>query len=148
MGLLWALGGASVGGGIELLDKALPGGLDFASRVDMWPQTLAIPGFLSGVLFATLLMLASLVGGRSRSALTPSRFVGVGAVAGALLGALAVRIGAPVLFVGISTLWGVLAASGSLWIARRATTRELLARGHVDLAEERLLAERHGGPTR
>jgi hypothetical protein len=134
MGFVWAIGGACVGGVIELIDNVLPGSLPFVSRVDMWPQTLAIPGFISGVLFACTLMLASRpIRRRVEAAPTPSsplsfgRFAAVGAVAGVLLGALAMGIGAPLLFVGVTTVWGVAAASGSYFFARRSMARELIA---------------------
>jgi hypothetical protein len=127
MGLLWAAGGAGVGGLIELLDNVLPGGLAMASAVDMWPQTLAIPSFLGGVVFAVVLGIA---GGRRRfDELSLPQFAAWGAVAGLLLGGLGMSIGAPIVFMGITTLWSAIAASGSLVLARRAEHRELLASG-------------------
>jgi hypothetical protein len=127
MGLLWAVGGAGVGGLIELLDNVLPGGLAMASAVDMWPQTLAIPSFLGGVVFAVVLGIA----GRRRrfDELSLPQFTGWGAVAGLLLGGYAVSNGAPVLLMGITTLWSAIAAAGSLALARKAEDRELLAAG-------------------
>jgi hypothetical protein len=87
-----------------------------ASRVDMWPQTLAIPGFIGGVLFAVVLMIAAR---RQRSdQLSMPRFSALGAVAGLALGALAMAIGAPVMFLGIMTFAGTIAAAGSLLRAR------------------------------
>ena len=116
MGLLWAVGGFGVGGVIELLDNVLPGGLAMASRVDMWPQTLAIPGFIGGVLFAVVLMVAAR---RQRfDQLSMPRFSALGAVAGLALGALAMSIGAPVIFLGIMAFAGTVAAAGSLLLAR------------------------------
>ncbi len=53
MGLTWALGWAVVGGAV------MEGIVDPDGRIlDMWPQTLAIPGFLGGVVFAFLLWIA------------------------------------------------------------------------------------------
>lgn len=116
MGLLWAVGGFGVGGVIELLDNVLPGGLAMASRVDMWPQTLAIPGFIGGVIFAVVLMVAAR---RQRfDQLSMPRFSALGAVAGLALGALAMSIGAPVMFLGIMAFAGTVAAAGSLLLAR------------------------------
>jgi hypothetical protein len=87
-----------------------------ASRVDMWPQTLAIPGFIGGVHFAVVLMIAAR---RQRSdQLSMPRFSALGAVAGLALGALAMAIGAPVMFLGIMTFAGTVAAAGSLLLAR------------------------------
>jgi hypothetical protein len=118
MGLLWAAGGAGVGGLIELLDNVLPGGFPMASAVDMWPQTLAIPGFVGGVVFAVVLGIA---GSRRRfDELSLPAFAAWGAVAGLLLGALATSIGAPMVFIAITTLASAFAASGSLLLARMA----------------------------
>ncbi len=118
MGVLWAVGGMGVGGVIELLDNVLPGGLAMASKVDMWPQTLAIPGFIGGVIFAIVLMVAAR---RQRfDELSMPRFAAWGALAGLALGALAMAIGAPVMFLGIMSLAGTVAAASSLLLARRA----------------------------
>jgi hypothetical protein len=132
MGLLWAAGGAGVGGLIELLDNVLPGGFALASAVDMWPQTLAIPSFLGGVIFALVLGIA---GARRRfDELSVPLFAAWGAVAGVLLGALGMAMGAPLVFMGITTLWSASAAAGSLALARRSEDRELLAAG-ADVAD-------------
>ena len=129
MGLLWALGGIGIGGVIELLDNILPGGLSYASRVDMWPQVLAIPGFIGGLLFAVVLMIA---GGRSRfDELSLPRFTAWGAVAGALLGGIAMTIGAPLTFVPITMAAGAAAAAGSLLLARRASAPVAIDAGHT-----------------
>jgi hypothetical protein len=132
MGLLWAAGGAGVGGVIELLDNVLPGGLAMASAVDMWPQTLAIPFFLGGVLFSVVLGIA----GRRRrfDELSLPQFTAWGAVAGLLLGLRAVTAGAPVIALGITTLGSAIAAAASLALARRSEDRELLAAG-ADVAD-------------
>jgi hypothetical protein len=127
MGLLWAAGGAGVGGLIELLDNVLPGGFPMASAVDMWPQTLAIPFFLGGVLFSVVLGIA----GRRRrfDQLSLPQFSAWGALAGLLLGLLPVSRGAPAVFLAVTTLVSAVAAAGSLALARRAENRELLAAG-------------------
>lgn len=116
MGMLWAAGGFGVGGVIELLDNVLPGGLAMASRVDMWPQTLMIPGFIGGVLFAIVLMIAARR--QHVDQLSMPTFAAMGAVAGLALGAIAMAIGAPVMFLGIMTVAGTAAATGSLILAR------------------------------
>ena len=127
MGLIWAAGGLAVGGLIELLDNVLPGGLAMASAVDMWPQTLAIPSFLGGVLFAVVLGIA---GGRRRfDELSLPQFTGWGAVAGLLLGGFGVSKGAPLFFMAITTVWSAVAAAGSLALARMTEDRALLAAG-------------------
>jgi hypothetical protein len=125
MGLAWALAGMLVGGLFELIDNVLPGALPFITRVDMWPQTLAIPGFLGGVVFAIVLGIA---GSRRRfSELSVPRFAAWGAVAGAVLGGWAVSKGAPILFLGIATVGSTILASGSLALARVAERRALLS---------------------
>jgi hypothetical protein len=132
MGLAWAIAGATVGGVFEAIDNVLPGALPFIARIDMWPQTLAIPGFLGGVVFSVVLAIA---GSRRRfRELSLPRFAAWGAVAGLLLGGLAVAAGAPVLFIGITTLFSATAAAGSLALARMAEKRELLDAGE-DAAE-------------
>ena len=134
MGLIWAVGGMGVGGLIELLDNVLPGGLAMASAVDMWPQTLAIPGFIAGLVFGAVL---AIVGSRRRfDELSLPRFTAWGAVAGLLLGGLTMVLGirAPVLAVTITTLGSAVAAAGSLVLARFAERRELLSAG-ADVTE-------------
>lgn len=130
MGLLWAVGWAGVGGVIELLANVLPGGLLMASAVDMWPQTLAILGFRRGVVFGVVLGIA---GGRRRfEEFSLSQFAAWGAVAGLVLGAVAMAKGAGVVFVGITTLLSAVAGAGSLALARMAEKRELFDSGaHV-----------------
>ena len=53
-----AVGGALVGAAIEALNDLLPGGLAFASLVDIWPPVLAVAGFLGGFVVATVLAVA------------------------------------------------------------------------------------------
>ena len=124
MGLAWAFGGAMVGGFFELVDNVLPGALPFVSRVDMWPQTLAIPGFLGGLIFSIVLAIA--VRHRRFSELSLSRFAAWGALAGALLGGWALAAGAPLLFLGITTVASAAFAAGSLTLAKVAEHRALL----------------------
>lgn len=127
MGLVWAGGGAAIGGVIELLANIIPGGFAFASRVDMWPQTLAIPGLIAGIIFAALLM----VGARHRrlDELSLPMIAGWGAAAGALMGMIAMTIGAPLGFIAITALFGALGGSLSLGVARLAGHRERLHQG-------------------
>ena len=139
MGLVWAAGGAGIGGIIELLDNILPGGLPMASAVDMWPQTLAIPGFIGGVIFAVVLGIAG--GNRRFGELSLPRFAAWGAVTGLLLGVLGVWAGAPLFFAGITTLTSVVAASGSLTLAKMAERREPLYVGE-DIADLALMEGR------
>ena len=53
-----AVGGALVGAAIEALNDLLPGGLAFASLVDIWPPVLAIIGLFGGLVVATVLAVA------------------------------------------------------------------------------------------
>ena len=130
MGLIWAVGGAGVGGVIELLDNVLPGGLAMAGAVDMWPQTLAIPSFMGGLLFGVVLGVA---GARRRfHELSLPLFAGWGALAGLLLSTYAVSRGAPGFFLGIATAWGAVAAAGSLALARAGERPAALADGTGD----------------
>jgi hypothetical protein len=132
MGITWALAWAIVGGAI------MEGIVDPNGRIlDMWPQTLAIPGFLSGVLFSVVLGLTE--GRRRFEELSLSRFARWGAVAGAVLGGVALAAGAlpalplvlrlAVLF-GPTTLLGAASASGTFVLAKKAAGRQLLAAGY------------------
>lgn len=135
MGLVWALGWAIAGGGI------MEGIIDPQGRIlDMWPQTLAIPGFLGGVVFAALLSVAE--GRRRFEELSVRRFAAWGALTGLLLGGLALAAGAapglPLLLraaviVGPVTVLSALSAAGSLALARRAARREALDPGAAGL---------------
>jgi hypothetical protein len=127
MGAVWAAGAAGVGGLIELLDNVLPGGLSMESAVDMWPQTLAIPGFVGGVVFSVVLGIAARR--RRFDELSIPRFAAWGAVAGLVLGGVAAVIWAPLAFVAITTVASAGAASGSLALARAAAQPRLLDAG-------------------
>ena len=139
MALVWAVGGLGIGGLIELLDNVLPGGLAMASAVDMWPQTLAILAFRRGVVFAIVLGIAK--GRRRFEEFSLAQFAAWGAVAGLVLGVLAVAMGAGVVFVGVTTLLSALAGAGSLALARTAEERGLLD-GRESVAEAGLAAGR------
>ncbi len=130
MGVIWALAWAVIGGGI------MEGIVDRDGRIlDMWPQTLAIPGFLSGVLFSVLL----LVGDRRRrfDELSHSRVATWGIGAGIALGSVALALGAgpgitPV-WLRLLTIYGPLtvlttaSATGSLALARKAQDKHRLS---------------------
>ena len=128
MGLTWAVGWAVVGGGL------MEGLVDPHGKIlDMWPQTLAIPGFLGGAVFSMVLGIAA--GGRRFDELSLSRFGAWGAVAGLLLGVFAVGTGMAsgvlplwlraVVIIGPMTLLSAVSASGSLALARMAERRAL-----------------------
>lgn len=123
LGLLWAAGGALVGGLIELALNILPGS-DLFLGVDMWPAVLAIPGFLLGVTFSGVLWLVE--GRRGFEELKLSRLALLGAAGGVALGAF---FGLPLVGVVTLTLFSGASAAGSLALARRANARELIGGG-------------------
>jgi hypothetical protein len=126
MGMVWALAWGVIGGGI------MEGIVDPHGRLlDMWPQTLALPGFISGVAFSLLLWLAE--GRRRFDELSHGRFAAYGAVVGLTLGGLALLAGfAPrldlwarvALALGPLTLVTTASAAGTLAMARLAARRE------------------------
>lgn len=125
LGVIWAGGGAFIGGLIELISNIFPGlPLYF---IDMWPQTLAIPGFLGGVIFSVVLGVAAR--NRRFDELSFPFVVGWGAFGGVLLGGLLTALGVtPLVFVPAVLLSG-LGASLSLGFARMASRWELLGPG-------------------
>jgi hypothetical protein len=132
MGVAWAIGWGFAGGLIELASN-LGIHLPWFSLIDMWPQTLAIPGFLGGVIFSVVLRIAA---GRKRfDELSVRRFGVWGAVAGAVVGGLLLSTGllsgvfASVLvratvILAPFTLLSAASASGTLALARKATQRD------------------------
>lgn len=132
--LVWALVWALPGGAIEAVDNVAPGALSFAGEVDMWPQTLGIPGLLAGVLFWALLMITER--GRSVAELSPARSGAWGAVSGVLIGALVVWVMDTGLsdpwqlataLVGIAALLGAVSGVVSPLVFRYATQRRVPA---------------------
>lgn len=123
LGVLWAIGGAMVGGAIELVLNILPGP-DLFLGVDMWPAALAIPAFLAGVLFSFVLTLVE--GRRSFEALTLPRVALWGALGGLLLGTV---VGLPLVVITALTLTSGGSAAGTLALARRARQPELIGGG-------------------
>lgn len=132
MGFTWAIGWAIVGGGI------MEGIVDPHGRIlDMWPQTLAIPGFVGGVVFAGMLWMAE--GRRRFDELSLPRFGALGALVGVLLGGLALAAGAAggvasfwlraAVIVAPVTLLSAASATGALALARKAQQREALSAG-------------------
>jgi hypothetical protein len=135
LGVVWAIGWAVVGGGI------MEGLVDPNGRIlDMWPQTLAVPGFISGVLFSLLLWAAE--GRRRFEELQLPRFTALGALTGLLLSGAALSagflshtlsLGARLAFVMAPvTLLSAGAAFGTLAVARAAERRAALAAARQD----------------
>lgn len=120
MGLTWAVGWGLVGGMIEALSNIAPG-LQWPYVIDMWPQTLAIPGFFCGAAFSVALRLAA---GRRREfgEVSIPRFAALGALAGGTLGLIT---GAPIVILTALTLMSAASAAGTLAIARASTRAAL-----------------------
>lgn len=130
MGLVWAAVWAPAGVVIGLVVD--PDG----SMDEMWAAVGAYPGFLGGVVFSAVLGVAA--GRRRLEQLSLPRVAAWGGAAGLLVGALPFALGAStterplrlaVVTVGGIVLLSAASATGSLALARRAQTRELLAAG-------------------
>jgi len=128
MGLIWGVGWAIVGGAI------MEGIVDPHGKIlDMWPQTLAIPGFLCGAVFSVMLGIAA--SGRRFDELSLPRFAALGAGTGLLLGVLAAITGpeslplwlrAAVVITPLTVL-SAASAAAALAVARMAERRALPA---------------------
>jgi hypothetical protein len=138
MGLIWGVGWAIVGGAI------MEGIVDPHGKIlDMWPQTLAIPGFLCGAVFSVLLGIAA--SGRRFEELSLPRFGALGAGTGLLLGVVAAATGPASLplwlraavVIAPLTILSAASATASLAVARLAERRSLRAPG-ADDADVRL----------
>jgi hypothetical protein len=119
MGLVWGVTWGVVGGGIMEVFVDPHGEI-----LDMWPQTLAIIGFVGGLAFSAVLGLAA--GNRRFAELSFLQFALWGAVAGVLQGAFATTFGAPAAFVAFTTVVSALAGCASLALARMADGRRSL----------------------
>ena len=121
MGLVWAVGGAVIGGVMEFLANLFPA----LNVVDMWIQPIAITGFFAGVIFSGVLALAAR--NRRFDELSASRMAGWGALGGLAAGVLVIAIGAgPIFWILLaSTLVSSAAATGTLAVARVAERRSL-----------------------
>jgi hypothetical protein len=118
MGIFWALGGAFLGGLIELLDN-IGVAWSWIDGVDMWIPLLAIPGFFGGIAFSLVLGIAG--HRRKFEELSLPKFTAWGALSGLILGgiALALGINIPALFVlAAPALFCATAATGTLALAR------------------------------
>ena len=126
LGFIWALGWGLVGGFV------MEAFVDPHGRIaDMWPQGLAMTGFLGGLIFSVVLWMTE---GRRRFDELSLPRVGVwGAIAGALMILVGISIGLqlPVALMLLApvTLLSAASATGSLALARRASDRQLLGVG-------------------
>lgn len=109
--VLWVIGwGLGFGGIMELID---PDG----KIQDVWPTVLAIPGFIGGIVFSALLLIAERR--RSFDDVPLARFALWGAVTGIVLGVLTIpaEVGdvspGAAGMIGIATTLGLVAAIGS-----------------------------------
>ena len=124
MGGIWALGGAAIGGLMELVANFVPG-LNF---VDMWIPLFAIPGFVGGMIFS--LVIGIVARHRKFEELSLPAFAAWGALGGVLLVLLAAVIGWGGPFLAIPfILMSAGGAAGSLAIARMAERRDALGAG-------------------
>lgn len=136
MGLTWAVAWAVPAGVIEAIDNIAPSAHGFTRQVDMWPQTLGLPGLVAGVVFSVLLLGTE---GRRRFAEVPLLRGGAwGAVAGLLVGALVVWVVAPglsepaslaVSLAGIAAVLGALSGASSILLFRYVARRRSSAAG-------------------
>ena len=131
MGLMWAVPWAIVAVVIGMV-------VDPDESMDeMWPLIGAYPGFLGGVLFSIVLSIAERR--RNLSELSVRRFGAWGAAAGLVIGVVPFMLGTPspevdvarlaAVVIGSFTLMSAASAAGSLALARRGETRELLGDG-------------------
>lgn len=118
MGLIWAIGGAGVGGIIELVANFVP----VLNFIDMWIPLFAIPGFVGGMIFSLVIGIAARH--RKFEELSIPAFAAWGALGGVLLVALAAVIGWGGPFLAVPfILMSAGGAAGSLAIARMAERR-------------------------
>jgi len=127
MGLTWAVGWAFVGVLIELIMYlGVPMGW-FVNVFDAPLPSLAIPGFVGGAVFSTVLGIA----GRRRrfDELSLPRFGAWGAVGGVLLGLIptvvavsagTASVAVALVIIGTLTFLSAVSATGSLMLARKA----------------------------
>jgi hypothetical protein len=134
LALTWAIGGAFLGFGIEMIHNIWPNPL--GALVDIWPAALAYPAFFGGLAFSVVLGIAArrrrfvelslpkfgawgAVGGLLVS-LIPAAMVGVGlASANAPIWQITAALAGPLM------LGTAAAAAGSLALARKAEYRAL-----------------------
>ena len=132
MGLIWAAGGAAVGGLMELIANFVPA-LNF---IDMWIPLFAIPGFVGGMIFSAVIGIAARH--HRFEELSLPAFAAWGALGGVLLVLVAAVIGWGGPFLALPfILMSSGAAAGSLAIARMAEKRETLGAG-TDAGQPRL----------
>lgn len=120
LGAIWAGGGAFVGGMVELVSNLFPSlPLGF---IDMWIPTLAVPGFVGGVIFAGVLGVVAR--NRRFDELSMGGMTAIGVGGGVVLAGAMMLLGAgPLILLPATVLSGVGAAL-SLGLARLAEREE------------------------
>lgn len=127
MGLIWAIAWGGVGGAVmeTIIDP-------HGQIADIWPAILGLPAFLGGVIFSLVLGFAERR--RRFDELSIPRFGAWGGVAGLVVGAVPVALGAgsdelPMLLRALSIMgplgfMGGISAAGSLALARMGGERD------------------------
>ncbi len=137
LGLVWAVAWSGVGAILGLVVGVFGAPVDGLATVVFGAfSTFATMGFVGGVAFSTVLVIAE--GRRRFDEMSLPRFAAWGAVGGLLLAALMFTVGwgstpGDVIFMGIMPLLGARSAARSLALARRAEDRELLESGEEAL---------------
>ena len=139
MALVWGFIWMLPGGAIEAVDNVAPAAHGFTRLIDMWPQTLGLPGLVAGLLFSVLLVVTE--GRRRYAEVGLGRAAAWGAVAALLVGGLVVWAIAPGLsepaslaavLMAYAGLMGVVAGAGSVLLFRyRAQRAGTLRAGEV-----------------
>ena len=138
LGLLWAAAWSGVGAILAVVTIVLGSGA--AVDIGVFAGLLAVPGFVGGAIFSTVLGIAE--GRRRFDEMSLPRFAGWGAVGGLLLAVLLWFTGGSVgsfptlgqvILASVVTLMGAGSAAGSLALARKAEDRELLESGEEAL---------------
>jgi hypothetical protein len=135
MALTWALGGFCVGAAIELISELAPD-WEFGHLQDIWPNVLAIPGFVAGAIFGGLFGITE--HGRTLEQMSFARFALWGALAGLAVAALVLALSHDEVrdlarwikvVAGLLGGLGLVGGVATLALARTATPwRRLLAR--------------------
>ena len=137
MGLVWAVAWSGVGAILGLVVGVFGAPVDGLATVVFGAfSTFATMGFVGGVAFSTVLVIAE--GRRRFDEMSLPRFAGWGALGGGLMSVLMFAAGwgstpGDVIFMGTMPLLGARSAARSLALARRADDKELLEAGEEAL---------------